>query len=356
MCVPFCDTCGSPKIIEFGVNTAIEFTTNNITTQNLNAELLSATSAMTQLNVNVNNQLVKNLSDPTGGSQSALEAFVKKINGEITRNTKMNTNLTDFKIMGTTLAHKQTLIAEEKIAVDKTYGEMAQPASGYIQACKALSQKTGEAQVAQLSRHLSSVSNKYNSEALYQTNGKRYQGIKKQLENKDVMASNITSIGAWVALEKNELDKVNGSIITMTNPRPIANLSLNKASHPGAGTYEIQRKVMNAEFSSVQRVFQRQALKKAKIVDSSWSSGYADTEGEVLVSLEEALGEEVNGRMESPGWYQNIKELSRAGLARELAYITAVENKILFENFVATSELNVINSINLSRELKSVKP
>ncbi|MCU7951376.1 MAG: hypothetical protein KZQ74_13710 [gamma proteobacterium symbiont of Bathyaustriella thionipta] len=74
------------------------------------------------------------------------------------------------------------------------------------------------------------------------------------------------------------------------------------------------------------------------------------------VSMYEIIRAGVDGKIATPGWYKNVKEMDYTGLLREEAYTSASQLKIMHEilkqevNNVELTSLSVINELNKNKE------
>ena len=132
-----------------------------------------------------------------------------------------------------------------------------------------------------------------------------------------------------------EADYLKRFLVMTTNPVPLPRLNTGQATNLGAAEYEAERRIWNARMAMVQDVLTDELVSKTgTIAPSEWQYAYleeAKTDADGKVSLMEALRADVDGRLMTPGWFQNIKQMSAAGVTREQVYQKATQLKLMWE-------------------------
>lgn len=323
-CMPFCDAgCGGAALQTMGASISSALQSQASTNQ----QLLQALNDTTQSTVSLGTDLVDVWTSDTMDLLSALDARTAKIELANTAKIKaleISTDTTN-KVFAQTLREKY--IAEKISENNRDFSNTAMPETGEV-----LSNLAGELKEAyiksdQLSVEISDIQNEYAKEltaadTTYATN-------QKLTAPDDIYRSHIVHCEkTYSAADLTNLQKL---LTYLTNPQPLPVLPDKELSSPKALEYELSRRVHNAKLGMVSAVINQVISHKAQFADPNFVRSYVSrSANEPEMSVSETMDSLVNGRITSDGWFLNMKITSKTGLNRELTYLKAEENALLF--------------------------
>jgi len=149
-----------------------------------------------------------------------------------------------------------------------------------------------------------------------------------------------------------EVDQLNWMTATVSNAIPLPNVSERSAlSDTKSPPYEVERRIWNSRVASLQQVVSDQITDRTALVEPDWIEGYAGDPSTDKISILESLSREIDGRLETPGWFQNVKQMPKSGLKREMNYLLAIENKLIYELVERINHKNRLLSLSLAKKL-----
>jgi len=268
--------------------------------------------------------------------RTSLGAAAARISAEIARNTKAMTELTNHQVTELSKALAQMQNAKQKLENDREFSnELAQPSSGAFMVDRSIALKQGRVQQQQMLDAYMQNIHDYNDSVEAIDKGMTYRHV-VNLANMDKENYSPTPMITDTQIgTADEQEYIKNYIKLVTNHSPLKNVTVRDAQKTGAARYELDRRIWNSRMEIVQYTLADEMLDKTGTIDpTEWRSGYmeeARLDDNGKVSLMEALRAEVDGRLMTPGWYQNMKEMSSAGLSRETVYQKATQLKLMWE-------------------------
>ncbi|MCU7951374.1 MAG: hypothetical protein KZQ74_13700 [gamma proteobacterium symbiont of Bathyaustriella thionipta] len=320
----------------------------------LNDELQASIDNMKDLDTNNVNKLNDELYDI--GNLKALEAFTNRIVLEYVRLTEAQENLTDHYLNSFATIQKQDLAASESLKIDKEFSEMAQPASGEVGVCKAVDLKKATIQSQTINVEMAQAFNNYNYDEKNNI-GKSYQNkmIKEALELGEVFFIDEGMFSGALTLSDDNIDKKHWMLAYLTNQMPLANALQSERGKMSINKYVVERRIWNSKVLMTQQVLINQITDRKGLLDPDWIEAYSGDKTTNKISLMDTLGREIDGKITTPGWFKNIKQMPQTGLKREMNYMLSLQNKVLLDIIKRRNDKNRLLSIGLMDDLNKRK-
>lgn len=329
-----CDACmqAAAKTAESTLTSALSSTLASVETRvKLTKDLAQA---IKQADININ----ATLTSTNQQFRKSLDASGARIAMEISRNTKAVTDLTTHQVsqMTTTLKEKES--AEQKIQNDRDFSQLTgQPVSGDVMVDRTIALKSAMVAREQILDGYMKQTHEINNSI--EANDKKLSSrhIKDIAEEDEILFSPTPLITGTQIQTIDEQENTKKFIRLLTNYNPISNTNATDkiSSAFKANERELNRRIWNAKIEAVQYVLADEMLDKVGLIDpTEWKSAYmeeAQTDENGKVSMAEMLRAEVDGRIMTPGWYKNMKEMGSTGLSREIIYQKATQLKLMWE-------------------------
>lgn len=326
-----CDSC--MQAAAQSANTSITTAVKQVDASTQNA--VTQTKALTQAIKTAETSIVTILNANHQQYLQSLSAAASQIVGQIAIDTKTLTNLSDHELKSLVQTLSEVTTAKLKIENDKEFSPtLAQPASGDIMSDRTIFLKEGRVQQEQLTQAIMDAIHTYNDEGLDKDGGMSRR-ITSALASEDDDAFDASSLSNTTLIKDPvSAENIKKHIMLITNAEPVPRLTGNQSTKPNAADYELNRKVWNARMEITQQILVEEMLSKTGTIKSGdWQNGYmgeVENDSNGNTSLIEAMRGEVDGRLMTPGWYQNMKEMSTTGVTRELVYQGATQLKLMY--------------------------
>jgi hypothetical protein len=323
-CMPFCDSgCGGAALQMMG--TTISSASQSQASSNQN--LLQSINDVTQSSINFGIDMSDVWTSSTMDILSALDARTSKIELAQTAQMKQREFSTDALNNTLTQSLRERFIAEKVSDNTKAFSKISMPETGVVAVNLARPLKEAYFKSHELATEVSSNQQQFSEElgiadSAYAVNARLT--APKEIYKGHLMVCEMT-------LSNDELNQMQQLITFVTNSKPLPMLSDQQLISPKGQEYELMRRTYNAKTTIISTIINEIISHKAQFVTPDIVRSYVSRSSiEPQLSLNETLDSLINGRLSSDGWYLNIKSLNETGLQREMTYLKAEENAILF--------------------------
>lgn len=340
-CMPFCDsTCGAPAIISMGSSIQAAFAQQQAQLQTLGNEIASVNNNFVSFGQNY----VDDYTNDTFDRLSALDAATSKLETGWAQQIKAEENLSDFKLAQWKVAVEKYFNASQSAHTARIAGDAAQSQTGDLGACSAGEIKQAHYRTQQISESSLDVHRRYLEDIQSGDSA-----LSTALKNESAFSD--TSPIAMLhdsSIPDDVLQNLQGLLSYLVTP-------LSEPTTSGDG-------VSSSEKDELEQLGSRMA--------SAWIAGiaaetlssraiYGDLECETSYvsssgsnagnSLNELLRSKIEGRLTAEGYWGVSKMLLNAGLRRELVYLKAEENMLLYQRYKVRSRRNELLSFIVAR-------
>ncbi len=319
-CKPFCDSgCSVPALLKMGGTVSAAY--GQMTTQNtvLNSSLVAVDAAIIEQATVLGATWFEQLSLSTSalGAQTSVWLL-----SEFMRAKTMADN-TDNIAQNLYTSLKPLLLSAKVNDNNQTYLQNAMPETGEIFTNKAAHHKTALKKNDALHREILQRFIAYSAEL--QTGDESIAAsIRASFNEKLFDISHFTTDSS---LSDEEFSAYQDLFTFVVNTRPLP------ATSNGNKTDVLAVKIYNAKLAFVMDAVLSLLVEQTQTIETDWVRSYM-TRTSVATSISEVEGISglVKGRLSSSGYYLDIKSLSTAGLQRELTYLKAEENYLLYQS------------------------
>ncbi|MCU7951375.1 MAG: hypothetical protein KZQ74_13705 [gamma proteobacterium symbiont of Bathyaustriella thionipta] len=346
--IPCDSSCSGSALESFGSSMNDVLSDINDAYQDRNDELVTSINNTGLFNANTVYNMGYEMSWPGYGNLYALDSFTQRVIGEVARSIKANEDLTNHIVNSTTTTYKNKESAKEKKYLENAFGKYAQPVSGDVSVDRAELFKKAIVEKRQVKKDILTNMVKNNEKDVHLKGmGTRY---KKDLLEKFTDEYNFINYLSKNQLSSSEYEKLIAQITILTDLEPLSETTaIDKAGGGSVAKLEVEKRLWNSRTNIVRSALVDDTLNKTQLIDKGdWMYAYASnlTEGDKSkVSIYDFLSSEADGRIMTPGWFQNIKETTSTGLKREESYIDAIINKSLYELMLRKNSENQLSSI-----------
>lgn len=323
-CLPFCDAaCGGAALTAMGTSIASAVQSQASTTQ----QLLQGTNETTQNMVSLGADLAGSWTSSTMDLLSGLDARTAKLELAETIQIKERQYSTDALTKVFTQALREKHVAEKVSENNNMFSETAQPETGEIAANAATPIKEAYFKSHQHAEAVAANQQQFADEL--NAGDSSYASSARLTSEEDIYASHL--IVCEKTLTVDEINQMQTLVTYITNPKPLPVMPESQtASHKGQ-QYELKRKVHNAKRQMVSAIVNEIVAHRAEFASPDIVRSYISRSSQTPeLSLGETFDSIITGRLSADGWYLNIKGLTKTGLQREMAYLQAEENYLLF--------------------------
>ncbi len=342
-CLPFCDgSCGAPAIAAFGASVQAATAQQQSQFQTLGREINSSSKEITNFSKNY----IDAISNDAFDRMSALDASTSKREASWAQLLKAKENLTDFKLRQWNATISGYFQATQAADSEKTFGQASQSETGQLGACAA-----GEIKRAMLS-------NKQVSEEIIEVQ-KRYLHDLKDGDSALAIAvkstdefsnSNVLSLLHDASIPDAQLSKLQGILnyIVMPNP-PVESDSVTAIGDEKLLKVRLQNSTaawiagITAEVLARRAVYGELQCEDSYVVKSSQAAGS---------SMNELMKSKIEGRLVSDGYWGAAKLLLPTGLKREIVYLKAEENMLLYQRYQIRERRNQLLALIAAMRIK----
>ncbi len=323
-CLPFCDmACGGVALTELGVNVTAAMQQQTGTNKAHLQALSQVARSVVDLGVNSSNAWT----NATRDQLSALDARTDRLQlaqlmaikaGEVAADTLTNTFAA---------ALRQAYVVERVSENQAMLGPSSMPETGEIGALAAADRKTAYLKSQQLVMEITGKQQTYINEL-------------KQGDTSIAVSARLSAVDgidyeplleASQTLSDDNLNHQQAQLTYLTNPKPLPVLDDATRATPEGERYELARRVYNSNVMWIYAIADQLIASRAKLASADWVRSYAHRDSaDTGLSFSESLGSLILGRISSEGWHANIKRQNETGLQRELTYLRAEENVLLF--------------------------
>lgn len=323
-CMPFCDAvCGGAALLAMG--TSISAAMQN--QASANQQLLYAINDTTQSTVSLGTDLADSWTTSTMDILSALDARTSKIELAQTTQIKEREYSTDALTNVFTQALREKYVAEKVSENNRMFSAMAMPETGEIGANAATPFKEAYFKSHQHAEEVATNQIQFGEEL---TPGDSSFAVNARLtSSEDVYKGHL--IACEKTLSNDELNQMQTLITYISNPKPLPVLENAELSSSSGQEYELKRRVYNSKSQMFSTIVNEVVAHRAQFSSPDIVRSYVSrSSSEPKLSLNETLDSLIIGRVSSDGWYLNIKILNEVGLQREMTYLKAEENALLY--------------------------
>lgn len=323
-CMIFCDAgCGGAAITSMGSSVSSAQQSQTEANQNHLESINEVNQSVIDLGVDLTDKWTSTTMDLL----SALDARTNKIELAETMSAKSKEYNTDTINFITTKSLKGMLISENISANNSEFSNASMPETGSICANAASSRKEGYFKAFKLEEEILNVQEEYSNEL--NNIDQAYVATSRLPVDEDTY--NPTLMICEKTISDEDLKLMENLVLYLTNPFPLPMFPEKKWVSPDIQEYEVKRRIYNAKSKWVAGVLNKVLASRAELSSSTWVQSYAHvTSNNGKLSNTESISSLVEGRVSSDGYYLNIKSLSEPGLNRELVYLKAEENALLF--------------------------
>jgi len=322
-CMIFCDAgCGGQALGRLGGDVSLAMSQQTAQVQSL----LQAINETTQEAINLGVDLGESWTTSTSDILSALDARTNKIELALIQNVKANEFGTDATVRSLVQTLKEKIIAENVSNNNTTLSDLAMPESGEVGVMSTQAIKESYLKAPLLAQEITDNQSIYANEL---KGGDESIAVTKKLSVSEETYRVINLISDHT-LSDDKLTDIQRLFTMLSNPSPLPTLNEGDLLSISAQEYDLNRRIHNAKLAMINGIINRVIAEKAQLSDASWIRSFVErTSTEPGMSLSENLASKVNGRIDSNGWYLNIKLINDVGLNRELTYLSAEENVLL---------------------------
>jgi len=323
-CMIFCDAgCGGAALTAFGVSINSAMQTQISANQDLLSVINDSTQSVVDLGTNLSDEWTSSNMDIT----SAMDARTNKIELAQSIGLKNREYTTDAENQSLVNAFKEKYIAEVVSTNNSMFSNQSMPESVEVGVLASGEIKKTYIKSHQLVRENATNQNIYADEL---SAGDLAFSVNARLSTgDDVYASAITICEHTLSNE--EIKNMQALITYVTNPNPLPIIPDSQLFSSNAHSYELARRIYNSKTLYISSIANEIISGKAQFSNPDWVQSFVHrTSTEPHLSLNETFGSLINGRISSEGWNLDIKLLNETGLQRELTYLQAEENALLF--------------------------
>jgi len=323
-CMPFCDSgCGGAALQAMGASIA----SAEQNQANVNQQVLQALNDTTQNIIGLGTDFADSWTSSTMDLLSALDARTAKIEIAQAIQIKEREFSTDAFNGVFTQALREKYVAEKVSENNRLLPVLVVSETGEIGTNASLSLKEAYFKTHQHAEEVSSNQALFGEEI---TPGNSSFGVSARLTSSDDVYKGHL-LHCEKTLNNNELNNIQTFVTYITNPKPLLVLEDRKLASPRAQEYELKRRIYNAKSQLVSTIINEVVAHRAPFASPDIVRSYVSRSStESKLSITEALNSLVEGRVSSDGWYLNIKLLNKSDLQREMTYLKAEENTLLF--------------------------
>lgn len=323
-----CDECAKAALdtATSSMQSSIQATTTVVSSNG------AAINALSTLNSTNSSALQLQLSTLSQQELTAFDGMATKISSQLKVNAKQSEiNFNNLIINMQRLSDNE--VANDQINyTDRTFGPLSKPLSGklnvpridYIVSGYEVKEVVQQTFIESMQDWLDNPADEdgNNIEQLALLEDEELFDISEFIQNKVISAE--------------ELDKLKTLIQLIVEPNPQPNMSIEKAQESKANRMlMIAQKQKRIKQQVVHSVITEAVMDKAPfiVVDDSWSSSYLsfDENFSGMVSFNQFYESETLGKVTSADWYDDISQLTEAGLLREQIHQANTTNMLLSE-------------------------
>ncbi len=341
-CMPFCDSaCGAPAIISMGSSIQAAFSQQQAQLQTLGNEIVSVNNNFATLGQNY----ADNYTNDTFDRLSALDASTSKIETGWSQLIKAEENLSDFKLTQWKSAVEKYFNASQSAHVARIAGDAAQSQTGDLGACSAGEIKQAHYRTQQISESSLDIHRRY-LEDLQSGDGAFSIALKNESGFVDTSPMAIYHDSS---IPEDLLLSLQGMLSYLVTP-------LNEPTVSGDGGFsssenkeldQLGHRMASAWIAGIAaEILSSRAIYGDLQCETSYVSSSGDDAGN---SLNELLRSKIEGRLTSEGYWGVSKALLTAGLRRELVYLKAEENMLLYQRYKIRSRRNELLAFIVAR-------
>jgi len=323
-CMPFCDSgCGGAALQAMGTSIASAMQSQ----ASANQQLLQSINDTTQSSVNLGIDLADTWTTSTMDILSALDARTSKIELAQTMQIKGKEYATDGFNNVFTQALREKFLAEKVNENNRIFSVLSMSETGEIGANAASSIKESYFKSHQHAEAVASNQEQFGEEL---TPGDSSFAVNARLtSSEDVYKGYL--IACEKTLSNDELNQMQTLVTYISNPKPLPILDHTQNLSSKGQEYELKRRLYNAKSQMISTIVNEIVSHRAQFSSPDIVQSYVSRSStEPELSISETFNSLITGRVSSDGWYLNIKILNEVGLQREMTYLKAEENALLY--------------------------
>lgn len=272
---------------------------------------------------------VDTISNDTFDRLSSLDASTARIESGWAQIVKAKENLSDFKLTQWRTAINKYFNASRAAETVQMFGDASQSETGRIGACAAGEIKRAQYSNKQVSAEIIDVQKRYLDD-LRSGDSALAVAIKNESE---FVGTNALALLHDSSIPDEHLSSLQGLISYIITPLP------QSKTEDAAVTTIMEREELDNKRRNISstwiagiaaEVLSRRAVYGDLQCDESYVAKSSPSAGS---SMNELMQSKINGRMEADGYWGAVKQLLPSGLRRELVYLKAEENMMLYQRY-----------------------
>lgn len=325
-CMPFCDsTCGAPALITLGTSIQAAYAQQQAQLQALGSEINSTNNAILSFSQNY----VDTISNDTFDRLSSLDASTARIESGWAQIVKAKENLSDFKLTQWKTSIDKYFNASRSAETLQMFGEASQSESGRLGTCAAGEIKRAQYSDKQVSAEIIDVQKRYLDD-LRAGDSALAVAIKNESQ---YVGTNALALLHDSSIPDEQLGTLQGLLSYIITPRPKSKID-DVAVTPGMEREALDHKRTNISSTWIAGIAAEVLSRRAVYGDLQCEESYvATSSASAGSSMTELMKSKINGRIEADGYWGAVKQLLPAGLRRELVYLKAEENMLLYQRY-----------------------
>lgn len=293
--------------------------------QALGSQINSTNNAVLSLSQNY----IDNISNDTFDRLSSLDASTARIESGWAQIVKAKENLSDFKLTQWKTAVDKYFNASQAAETVQMFGEASQAESGRLGACSAGEIKRAQYSDKQVSAEIIDVQKRYLND-LRSGDSALAAAIKNESE---FVGTNTLALLHDSSIPDEQLATLQGLLSYIITPLP------KSINDDAAVTPSMERDALDHKRRSISsiwiagvaaEVLSRRAIYGDLQCEESYVATSSSSAGS---SMNELIESKINGRIEAEGYWGSVKQLLPSGLRRELVYLKAEENMLLYQRY-----------------------
>lgn len=323
--MPFCDsTCGAPALMSLGTSVQGAYAQQQSQLQSLGNEIGTANNDLLTFSQNY----VNGITNDTFDRLTALDAATTRIESSWIQLIKAKENFSDFKVTEWNSAIKKYFNASQVAKHSKQFSDLSQPTTGDLGACSSAEIKRGNYRSQHVSGEIVSVQKRYLEEIR-----KGDTAIAIAIKNEtDFVKSSPLNVMHDKSIPNDLLINLQGLFAYMVNPSPTPNIDNEGSVRDDKD--ELEYRERNIALTWISSIAATVLAKRAVFDDLQCESSYVSkSSNDAGNSLHELWSSKIEGRITSEGYWGASKQLLPSGLHRELTYLKAEENMLLYERY-----------------------
>jgi len=323
-CQPFCDAgCGGAALLALGTSITGQSTTQTSANSTHLNGITNLINSYSQFGVDIVNLYTQDMMD----TLSSLDARTNKIELALNQNQKTMVNMIDTKNNTIVNAFKESFIMKNVLDNNRQFSSHSIPESYILSANASPSIRTAYEKSENQIKEIAPIKQQYNNEldAVDHT-----LSIATKLDISDT-EYNLNDLIESKTLADDKIKPLQKLVAYITNHKPLKKISADVMSTQVGADYELKRRQYNAKINYIQIILDRFIARKTQYMSDDWIQSYVFRSSiQPGMSFDESISSMIKGRLSSEGWYQNIKLLEAPGIRREITYLSAEENTLLY--------------------------